>query len=181
MEKEIINKLEKKAIELFGPEAVCSYSQSRLRDIGYNTRLKVIGLPFEISVYDKTREAADEIAWKSFNENLQIALEDSLFGTQKEDKYVYEELTTEEFERLFKHSEEYEIFGLKYFDEIIPKTTLKSCPMQGKYREYVLQSPFKFINMRCKATCKKAALLLFLLKIVHYINGSLAITDNLRN
>ena len=156
MEKEKITKLERRSNELFGKGAVVSVSQVKVADKGYVVRIKMQGMPFEISAMDETLEKAESIAYDEFNKNMEDALENSLFPTQSKEKYEEVKLSEEQLDRLFKYED---MLPKKILDDLKKKTIAKICALDGGRYECVIENPYNCLHARGTSGMKKLAIL----------------------
>ena len=152
MKKEKLTELEKKANELFGEKSVVSVAEVKFANKGYIVRIKMQGMPFEISALQDTLEEAESLAYSEFEKHMTDALNNSLFPTQPIENYKVVKLNEEQFNRLFKHED---LLGEDYINELKEKTVAKICKLDdGKY-ECVLESPYMCLNARGRAATEK--------------------------
>ena len=149
MDNKKFKKLEEKAVEIFGERATMTFSQIRVAYKGYLVRIKVQGMPFEISSFKPTLEEAEELAISKFYEEMDKALKDNLFQTKPQEQYEVRNLTDNEFEKLFKFEE---CMGEEYLEELKSKTIIKICELEDGRYECVIESPY--MNLHARATSK---------------------------
>lgn len=156
MEKEKFVKLEKKANELFGEKAVVSAAEVKVANKGYIVRVKMQGMPFEISAMHDTLEKAEELALAGFNTNMEDALKNSLFPTQAIEKYKEVKLDEDQFTRLFKNED---LLSKEYTNELKEKTIAKICQLDDGRYECVLESPYMCLHARGTGGTEKLSIL----------------------
>ncbi len=145
MTNEKFNKLEKRAKEFFGEKAVLSVADVKFANKGYITRIKLQGMPFEISAMQNTLEEAEELALTEFEKCFDEAIEKDLFPTQPIENYEVLELTDEQFKRLFKYEE---LLSEEYEKELKQKTKANICRLDDGRYECVLESPYLCLHAR---------------------------------
>ena len=156
MEKTRFTELEEKANELFGEKSLLSVAEVKAADKGYVVRIKMQGVPFEITAMKDTLEEAEELAYFEFKNNLNDSLEKSLFATQSADKYEEVKLTNQQLDRLYKYEESLDD---EYLDELKIKTVAKLAKLDDGRYECVLESPYKCLHARGTASTKNLAIL----------------------
>ena len=140
-----IKELENKANELFGERSTISIAEAKFANKGYIVRIKMQGMPFEISAMQGTLEDAERVALEEFEKHATDEIKNSLFPTQPIEQYKSVKLTDSQFERLFKHEE---FIGKEYIEELKEKTIAKLCQLDdGKY-ECVIESPYMCLHAR---------------------------------
>lgn len=156
MEKEKLTKLEKRANELFGDKSVVTVAEVKFANKGYIVRIKMQGMPFEISSMQSTLEQAEELAYSEFEKQMEDVLQKYLFGTQPNEKYEQVKLDDEQFNRLFKYEE---LLSEEYLNELKEQTITKICQLEdGKY-ECVIESPYMCLHARGRSGSKKLSIL----------------------
>lgn len=156
MDKEKNTTLERRANEIFGKGAVVSVSQVKVADKGYVVRIKMQGMPFEISAMEDTLEKAECIAYEEFNKNMENALENSLFPTQPKEKYEEVKLSEEQLDRLFKYED---ILPKEFLDDLKKKTVAKICVLDDGRYECVIENTYNSLHARGRSGVKKLAIL----------------------
>ena len=155
MKNEILTKLENKAKELFGEKSTVSVAEIKVANKGYIARIKMQGMPFEISAMHETLEEAQKLAVEEFDKQASDAVKDSLFATQSIEKYESVKLTDDQFIRLFKHEE---LMGKEYIEELKEKTFAKICKLNDGRYECVIESPYMCLHARGLAGAKELAI-----------------------
>ena len=152
MQKEKLTKIEKRANELFGEKSIISVAEIKVANKGYIVRIKMQGMPFEISAMQDTLEEAEELAYSEFEKHVADALENNLFPTQPIENYKEIKLTDEQFTKLFKYEE---LLSEEYCRELKEKTVAKMCQLpNGKY-ECVIESPYMCLHARATSASEK--------------------------
>lgn len=155
MNKEKIQKLEQRANEIFGSRSVVSIAETKVANKGYNVRISMQGVPFEISAMGSTPEEAQENAYTEFEKNLNAALKQTLFPTQSVEKYREVELTNEQFHRLFKNEE---LMSEEYLDQLVKETKAMICQLDNGNYECVIESPYMCLHARGVARLIESAI-----------------------
>lgn len=156
MNYKTFNQLEQKAIQLFGKKSSVMVAKVRASDKGYVVRIKMQGMPFEISAMQDTLEKAEEIAFGEFEKRMNEALENTLFPTQPNEKYKEIKLTEEQLEKLFRYEE---ILSSDYRKEIESQTIAKVCQLDSGVYECIIQSPYMCLNARGRSKTEKYAII----------------------
>ena len=154
MENQKIKNLENRAVELFGEKALVAVTEIRAADKGYVVRIKMQGMPFEISSIQSSLEDAEETALAEFEKQMETALKNDLFATHDEDTYEQRKLRDEEFNKLFKH-EEY--LSKEYVEELKEETIVKTLKLENSKVECVIESPYLCLHARSQANSEKLA------------------------
>ena len=155
MKNKILTELENKAKELFGEKSTVSVAEIKVANKGYIVRIKMQGMPFEISAMRESLEEAQTTAVNEFNKYANDAIENSLFTTQPVEKYETEKLTDEQFDKLFKYEEP---MNKEYIEELKEKTYAKICKLSDGRYECVIKSPYMCLNARGTAVTKELAI-----------------------
>ena len=175
MEKEKITKLEQRANELFGKKSLVSIAEIKFADIGYMVRIKMQGLPFEISAIKDTLEDAEELAIAEFENMTNYALKNDLFPTQPIEKYESLKLTDEQFNRLFRFEE---LLDDEYICELKKETIAKVCQLPDGRYECVLESPYMCLHARGRSGTIPLAILSATMRAYEVFRASLISVGN---
>ena len=151
-----MKKLEERANELFGENSLVSVAEIKLGNSGYMVRIKMQGMPFEISAIQDTLEEAEEMACSEFEKREAEALGQKLFGTQLVGKYKKIKLTDEQFNRLFKYED---LLDEEYTNELKEKTFARICNLDDGRCECVIESPYMCLHARGSSGVEKLAIL----------------------
>lgn len=156
MEKENLNNLEKRANELFGEKSLVSVAEIKCANKGYIVRIKMQGMPVEISAMEDTLNEAEDLACKEINKKIDEALENELFPTQPIEKYSEHELSDDQFERLYKFEE---LLSNEYKNNLKENTKALVCKLDDGRYECVIESPYMCLHARSTANSINNAIL----------------------
>ena len=165
MTNEKFKKLEKRAKEIFGEKAVLTVADAAVVGNYYMTRIKLQGMPFEISSVKETLEEAEELAIVEFEKHVNEALENKLFPTQPNEKYEVSKLTEQQFNKLFKFED---FISEEYTNELKEKTVTKICQLESGEYECVIESPYMCLNARARSMSKQFSIH-FAIMVAHEI------------
>ena len=154
MYNEKTNELEKRLVEVFGSNASLAITTARLGKKGYLVRMESHGMPFIIDARGSEVEAAEQLAIEEFEKQMENALKNDLFPTQKKENYKNIELTTEELEKLYKYLK---IPDEEYLAEIKKTTSAEICLLDDGRYECVISSPYMNLSARSTGRSKKLA------------------------
>ena len=155
MYNEKINNLENRMVEIFGENASFSVTNARLGRKGYLTRIESCGLPFRIDSREKTSELSEQTAINEFEKQLDKALAEKLFPTQKHEEYENIELTPEELDKLYKYMDQVEpeiLIGIK------KETKARICCLSNNRFECVIDCLYINLHARSDGATKKLAI-----------------------
>ena len=156
MLNEKAKQLEKRLVEVFGNKASLAITNARLGYKGYYTRIEAYGMPFRVDAYKPTVDESEELALDEFNKQMDIALKESLFPTQPEDRYEPIELTEEELDKLYKYTDLGDVE--EALNEIKEETSAKMCQLSDGRYECVITGPYMQLNARSTGGTKKLAI-----------------------
>lgn len=156
METINLQKVEEKAIKLFGEKVVVSFAQIRVANKGYVVKINVQGLPFVISASAENLESAMDQAIYEFGIRVNKICSTDLFKTRPDESYEKVQLSDEQLEKLYRF-EEY--LSDDYLKELKEKTTTWVCQLKDERYECVIESPYKNLHSRGMGTSKQTAIM----------------------
>lgn len=153
---ELINDLAEKIEAIIGEKIVLTVATAKLADKGYIVRIKMQGMPFEISAMSETLEQAEKTAEMEFMEDFDIARKEKLYQTQPKDKYKYIKLSDEQLDKLFEN----EVFlGKGFLKRIKEETSAMICQLEDGRYECVIESPYMYLRARGRSNTEESAVL----------------------
>ena len=152
---ELIKDLAERIETIIGEKAVLTVATAKVADKGYIVRIKMQGMPFEVSAMQKTLEEAEKTAKMEFFEHFDQAFKEKLYQTQPKDKYKNIKLTNDQFNKLF---EDEVLLSKDFLKRIKEETCAMMCQLEDGTYECVIESPYMYLRARGRSDTEESAI-----------------------
>lgn len=151
MNKEQIEKIEKKLQEIFGERSAYVLTTAKAGLKGYMVRLECYGLPFSIIAHLRDREEAERLIVMEFEKRAEESLKSIAYPLKDFDEYE-EEITLGEkdLESIYKYSDLDNSFDKDMKEEVKRETMAFIRKTESLEYECVITGKYK--NLRAKGT-----------------------------
>lgn len=105
MNKEQIEKIEKKLQEIFGERSAYVLTTAKAGPKGYMVRLECYGLPFSIIAHLENKEEAERLVVREFEKQAEESLKSIVYPLKDFDEFDEIEINEKDLEQIYKDSD----------------------------------------------------------------------------